>query len=122
MKKALWHAGAFLGLVAMLNCASPTGANYSVVGYEQVLNSWLGVTEGELLRSWGHPTSRYEMSGGHYLLLFSKQGETVVSPSYARSVYNPLLDSIDTFNSGTVLLTFMCDTEFELNHQGVVVR
>ena len=84
--------------VFLINCSTQKG-------YVEILDTWIGATEEELVQKWGVPSGQYNKSDGGKLLSFSSN-RTIVLPG-SSSTY------------GTISL--YCETTFDISSSGIIL-
>jgi len=79
-------------------------------GYEQILQSWVGTSELNLIRTWGAPEKNY-ITGGHKFLVYENVNAYEVPVFYNTTVIG---DTAFTNSSGGETVQFYCTTTFEV--------
>jgi hypothetical protein len=102
------------GLVLLAGCAT-------TAGYEQMLNTWMGSTEIDLVRKWGPPLGAYD-GGGSRFLTWESSGQVYVpgtAPSYQTQFIGNTAYTTPVGGSPGYTVMKRCRTTFELRN-GVV--
>lgn len=98
-----------LSAIALIGCAT-------TAGYEQMLNSWVGAPEVELVRKWGPPANTYETAGSKFIVY--RHGRNMFMPGtpgttttqfVGNTAYTTTSPGIAPMN-----LSFSCETNFEI--------
>ena len=87
-------------------------------GYKQVVNSWVGSPEINLIRSWGAPQQSYE-SGGTKFLIYNSARNVYLSgssPTYTTTVIGNTAYTNSHGGSPAQNLNFSCQTTFEVQN------
>jgi hypothetical protein len=79
-------------------------------GYEQILDTWKGATEIELLHQWGVPTQTYQTSG-HKFLVYQNLASYSLPKSYVTTHVGDY-EFTDENGGGTMVIS--CTTTFEV--------
>ncbi len=97
-------------LIALASCV-PT-----VEGYQQLVNSWKGGTEQQLITKWGVPDKSFRSGGNHYIS-YVQRGNVYVpgtQPTYTTTVYgNTAYTNSYGGTPGRNIATY-CETTFVL--------
>jgi hypothetical protein len=107
-------------------------ANNSIVdrqeSYKTICNSWLNHSSNELVRSWGPPTSTYNMPNGNKTYTWSRassQTTPVVTwpttSTYRASGNRVYQDNPMGLTTGGDTVTYYCNTSFEVNSSEVII-
>jgi hypothetical protein len=100
-------------LAALLTASCATEENY-----KQILGSWLGSSERELMDAWGPPDSFYEADGVKYLTY--SRGRTVVlpgtPPSYRSTAIGSTLYTTPVGGTPPTALNMHCKTTFTIEN------
>jgi len=102
-------------LIVLAGCA--VRANY-----ENVLNSWVGATEIDLVRKWGVPQQFYE-TGGRKFLVYSSSRNMILPgspPSYTQTVVGNTIYKNRVGGIPDQYIELNCKTTFELENEKVV--
>jgi len=105
MKKFL--VGVILGLT--LNGCATHGK------YTQLLDTWVGATENELVNSWGPPLGSYVKDDGSKVLTYQESGSY---PLPGVSVLDPISGFPNTTAGPTVITS--CRTRFYISSSGII--
>jgi hypothetical protein len=102
-------------LVALAGCA--TTANY-----EKMLNSWIGVQEIELVRSWGPPANSYSVGSNKFLVYNSSRSMVMpgVAPTYTATTYGNTTYVNSAGGTPAYQLNLNCQTTFEIQGERIV--
>lgn len=108
-------------LTGMVLTACVTTSCRSVQSYEQMLQSWVGKSEADLVTTWGAPVSMETISPGRQLFVYIKEKQVTVpgeAPNYTalgeNSEYNNFGDSLgETFD-------YYCRTTFTTQNDIIV--
>jgi len=102
-------------LIFLAGCA--TRANY-----ENVLNSWVGATELDLVRKWGVPQQFYETSGRKFLVYSSSRNMILPGspPSYTQTVVGNTIYKNRVGGIPDQYIELNCKTTFELENEKVL--
>lgn len=106
MTKTKLFAAGLVGALALTSCRS-------VQSYDDMLHSWLGQSEAQLVATWGAPVDMQTIAPGRQLFTYIKERQVNVpgeAPNYTAlgedSAYNPYGDSLgETFD-------YYCKTMF----------
>ena len=75
--------------------------------HENTLSSWYGSTEGELVASWGVPTSFYELDGKRYLT-YSNSSQAMIPGTPSYTTYDYFGNAYTSGGSAPYLVTSNC--------------
>lgn len=75
--------------------------------HEDMLSSWYGSSESDLIASWGVPTSFYELDGKRYLT-YSSSSQAVVGGTPARTTYDYYGNAYTSGGTPAILVTSNC--------------
>ena len=106
-----------LVMVAILAAACAT-----TKGYENILNSWVGLTELDLVRKWGSPQQTYE-AAGHKFLAYSNRRNVFLPgapASYQTTVVGNTAYTNAVGGSPAMNIGLSCITTFELEGEKIV--
>jgi len=92
------------------------GSAASNAGYNQVLRSWLGAPELDVIRSFGVPTQTYEVSG-HKFLVYDRQISWRTPETYTTTFVG---NTAYTDSDGGYVHIWQCSTTFETDGSKVV--
>ena len=94
----------------------------TTAGYEKLLNSWVGVQEVDLVRSWGPPMQAYEAGGRKFILYSSQRNVFIpgVAPTYQTRVVGNTAYTSAVGGSPAMNVGMACVTTFELENSRVV--
>ena len=106
-----------LAVIATLLTACATTA-----GFEKVLNSWVGMQEIDLVRSWGPPVQAYEAEGRKFIVYASRRNVYMpgVAPTYQPTVIGNTAYSNPVGGSPAMNIGMSCTTTFGLEGSRVV--
>lgn len=99
---------AVVGMLALGGCA--TTANY-----ENVLNSWIGSSETDLVSSWGPPANVYQSPDGARILTYNSARNVVIpgqAPSYTTTRVGNTYYTNPVGGSAPVNVGLQCMTNF----------
>lgn len=102
-------------MLVLIGCA--TTANY-----EKKLNTWVGATELELVRTWGVPEQVYETGGQKFLVYTSSRRIWIqgTPPSYTATTIGNTTYKNRTGGSPDQEMELNCRTTFELENDKVI--
>ncbi|MNO20213.1 hypothetical protein D3C76_99620 [compost metagenome] len=106
-----WLALALLPLV-LSGCATEAK-------YEQILQSWVGSSELELIQKWGPPQQAYE-TGGHRFLVYSSSGNMYLpgtAPTYQTTYVGNTAYTNSYGGSPGMNVQLSCVTTFEVANE-----
>lgn len=85
-------------------------------GYEQRLNSWMGTSEVQLIRSWGVPAQVYQTGNSKYLVYNSSRNVYLPgsSPAYTTTFIGNTAYTSSYGGSAPQNINFQCQTTFEI--------
>jgi hypothetical protein len=112
MKKAIALTA---GLILLAGCAARAN-------YENVLNSWVGATELDLVRKWGVPQQSYE-TGGRKFLVYSSSRNMILPgspPTYTTTVVGNTVYKNRVGGIPDQYMELNCKTTFELENEKVL--
>ena len=117
MKKNIYQGLFLLVLSLFISGCIPTSK-----GYEQRLNTWMGMSEGQLIRSWGVPKQVFNNSGKKYFVYNSSRNVYLPgsSPTYTTRVIGNTAYTDSYGGSAPRNLNYSCETTFEIANQKVV--
>ena len=93
--------------IVLASCAA-------TAGYENVLSSWAGAQEVELVRGWGQPVKSYEASGRKFIVYESRR-------SFHLPGTAPFHTSTGTVSGSPAMdIEMFCSTTFELESSKVI--
>ena len=117
MKKNIYTGLFFVALSLIMSACVPTSK-----GYEQTLNTWMGMPEGQLIRSWGVPKQVFNNSGKKYFVYNSSRNVYLpgASPTYRTRVIGNTAYTNSYGGSAPRNLNYSCETTFEIANQKVV--
>lgn len=112
MKKCVWAVGILLMLAG---CATAGG-------YKKVLETWIGSSELDLVRSWGVPAQTYEAGGRKFLIYSSGRNVYIpgVAPTYSTTVVGNTAYTTPVGGSPAMNVNKHCSTTFELANDKIV--
>lgn len=90
--------------------------------YQETLDSWVGASEKELVRSFGAPKNIYELDGSRFLQ-FENSGQYFVPPtpvSYQTQIVNNVAYTTSYGGSPGYVRDLHCSTTFEVIDSKVV--
>ena len=90
--------------------------------YEKIVNSWMGHSEAELIRSWGPPNSVYESAGRKYLT-YSMSSQAFIpgkNPDYKTTCICSSCTSRAVGGYSGQAINWHCTTTFELEAERIV--
>jgi hypothetical protein len=94
----------------------------TTANYEKKLNSWVGFSELELVRSWGPPDASYEIGVSKYIT-WSKSGSIYI-PQTNPTMYSTIIGNQIFTNayggSAAQNISLQCKTTFEIKNNYVV--
>lgn len=106
-------------LLALLATACATTARY-----EEILKSWVGSSESELVSSWGPPTSFYEAQDGARMLTYRTGRSGVTSIPQYQSVPTTTAYGYTSYQTTTTYQTvsynYWCETTFTVKNDEIV--
>ncbi|WP_312105541.1 hypothetical protein [Pygmaiobacter massiliensis] len=90
--------------------------------YEAVLDSWIGSSELEIVRSWGPPAQAYETGGRKFLVYTSSRNVVLpgTAPTYTTNVVGNTAYTNSYGGTPAQNLAFSCETTFELSKETIV--
>ena len=102
--------------VFLINCSTQKG-------YVEILDTWIGATEEELVQKWGVPSGQYNKSDGGKLLSFSSN-RTIVLPG-SSSTYGTISPlgtlNLNTYGTPATPIGLYCETTFDISSSGVIL-
>ena len=106
-----------LAIVVAILSACATTANY-----EEILNSWVGAEEVDLIRKWGPPQQSYETGGRKFLAYSSRRNVYLpgTAPSYQTTVIGNTAYSNPVGGTPGYNIGMACVTTFELANNKIV--
>jgi len=75
--------------------------------HENMLSSWIGSSESDLIASWGVPTSFYELDGKRYLT-YSNSSQALVGGTPSITTYNLYGNAHSSGGTAPILVTSNC--------------
>jgi predicted small secreted protein len=111
----------FLGsLLTLLNLILSGCA--TTQGYEQKVNSWMGLSESQLIRSWGVPQQTFTSEGSRYFVYNSSRNVYLpgTTPTYTANIVGNIAYINSYGGSAPQNLNFSCSTTFQLKNHKVV--
>ena len=111
---------ALLLVVLMLGCATEEK-------YRAKVASWMNADAVTLLRTWGRPSSHYELPSGNTVVVYSFERRSEIplvplsSTTTTRRSGNSLVSTTTQSGGSTVEVYTFCITEFEITPPGKVV-
>lgn len=99
------------GLLILSGCATTKG-------YEQRLNSWMGASEANLIRSWGVPKNVFNSGGRRYFVYNSSRNIYIpgTSPTYTTTIYGNTAYTTSSGGSSPTNINMQCETTFEIQN------
>ena len=90
--------------------------------YEAVLDSWVGSSELEIVRSWGAPVQAYNAGESKFLVYSSSRNVIVpgTAPTYTTNVIGNTAYTNSIGGTPAQNLAFSCETTFELQGGAIV--
>ncbi|HHM5293883.1 TPA: hypothetical protein ACRMRV_006294, partial [Pseudomonas aeruginosa] len=90
--------------------------------YENVLNSWVGSSEIDLIRAWGPPQQAYNSGESRFITYTNSSNIYMpgVSPSYTTTYYGNTAYTTSSGGSPAQNIPLSCTTTFELKN-GVIL-
>lgn len=90
--------------------------------YERILNSWVGVQEIDLVRTWGPPIQAYETGGRKFIVYESRRNVFIpgTAPTYQTNVVGNTAYTTAVGGSPAMNIGRSCVTTFELDGAKVV--
>ena len=94
----------------------------TTAGYERILNSWVGVQEIDLVRTWGPPIQAYETGGRKFIVYESRRNVFIpgTAPTYQTNVVGNTAYTTAVGGSPAMNIGRSCVTTFELDGAKVV--
>jgi hypothetical protein len=94
----------------------------TTAGYEKILNSWVGMQELDLVRSWGPPAQTYETGGRKFIVYTSRRNVYMpgVAPSYQTTVVGNTAYTNQIGGSPAMNIGMSCATTFELDGTRII--
>lgn len=91
-------------------------------GYEQIVNSWVGKSEAQLVRVWGVPAQVFNSGGRRYFVYNSSHNVYLpgTSSTYRTTFYGDTARTTSYGGSAPQTLNYQCETTFELMNGKVV--
>lgn len=111
-----------VGVIGLLGCSSSEN-------YAKALNTWHGASERALFKTWGTPQETEKLPDGNTLYTYR-----IAERESPPVMYVPNYSRVSTQNGNATLLsqppiqrngdrqTFWCDTQFEVNQNGMIVK
>jgi len=104
--------------LSILSCAVLLAACVTTEGYQEIVTSWVGSSEADLVSSWGAPQGVYDAGSGERILTYSSRRQfTTTNYTYIPNPYTGVGISVP---SGQTLHDRQCTTNFTVRN-GVVV-
>jgi hypothetical protein len=75
--------------------------------HEDMLSSWIGSSESDLIASWGVPTSFYELDGKRYLT-YSNSSQALVGGTPSITTYDLYGNAYSSGGTAPILVTSNC--------------
>lgn len=108
-----------LAIIFLAGCA--TQANY-----EKVVDSWIGASESDLVRSWGIPANSFNSGGSKFIQYSNARNVTIpgTAPTYNTNCYDTgystscYTNEVGGTNASNY--TASCETTFEIKNEKVV--
>jgi hypothetical protein len=102
-------------MFAMAGCATTDA-------YERILQSWVGKTELELVRSWGPPQRTYETGGSKFIVFSSSRAVYVAGtpPAYSTTIVGGTAYTNRIGGTPGQVIGMRCQTTFELREDHVI--
>lgn len=90
--------------------------------YEKILDSWVGVSEQELIESWGVPDSTYKVGNAKFLSYrYSNQKILYGSPPmYVSNVHKGMIYTNTVGGTSDMVVSDWCKTTFTIENGKVV--
>lgn len=106
----------------ILACMPLMTACATTEGYEKLLNSWVGVQEIDLVRTWGPPVRAYETSGRKFLSYESQRKVFIpgTAPILRTQVVGNTAHTTSSGGSPATNVAMSCVTTFEVEGSKVV--
>ena len=94
----------------------------TTAGYKKVVNSWVGHSELELIRSWGAPQQTYESGGSKFLVYNSSRNVYLpgTAPTYTTTVIGNTAYTNSSGGTSAQNLHFSCQTTFEVRNEKII--
>ena len=110
-------------IFALAGCG--TSKNYALA-----VNSWQGAPESALTHEWGNPNVTSTLANGHKLVTYRVVEKQKFPKSYAPVVKTGRVSPQNTsgmLSHAPAIMheqdeTFWCETQFEVNHAGMIVK
>ena len=90
--------------------------------YKNMLNTWLGIDEIDLIRKWGPPANSYEV-GSSKFIIYSSTGNMYLpgtSPTYTTNIIGNTAYTTSYGGTPAQNIQLSCETTFELQNGKVV--
>ncbi|WP_153307520.1 lipoprotein [Desulfospira joergensenii] len=107
----------FLLLLALVVSSCATTA-----GYKKIVESWIGASELDLIRSWGPPQQTYETGGVKFLVYNSSRNVYLPgrAPTYSTKVIGNTAYTTSSGGRPARNLNYNCQTTFEVIDDKIV--
>ena len=113
----------FFALAVLGGCATPTPTpTPTTANYEKIIDSWLGASEIDLIRSWGPPQRSYEAGGTKFIAYIDSRNVQIdgIAPSYQTSIIGNTAYTEPVGGTSSLNLSFSCETTFEISNGRIV--
>lgn len=86
--------------------------------FENMLKTWVGASEGELIRKWGIPTNTYTLEATKFIEYYQSRGVYIppTRPSYNTSVIGNTIYTTPVGGSPGGYIEYECKVTFELQN------
>ena len=103
-------------LLLLIGSFSLVGCFASEQGYKDIVYSWIGQKETELVRAWGPPDSTYEVKGMKYLTYNSNRNIFIpgATPTYTTTVIGNTAYTNSYGGYSSMNIAKKCKTTFEI--------
>lgn len=111
MKKVIYSLYIAIFVLLVSGCVTTKG-------YEQTLQSWVGMSEGQLLRKWGIPSQTFNSGGRKYLEYISSRDVYIpgTNANYTTRVIGNTIYTDSYGGSDSRNINFKCKTTFEIKN------
>jgi len=91
--------------------------------YKKVLDTWVGSSELDLIRSWGAPVNTYEAAGRKFIMYSSSYNVALPgnNPTYTTNVIGNTAYTNSYGGTPGQNLLMICETTFEVE-EGIIVK
>lgn len=107
--------------LAVVSCSSPQN-------YAKAVNSWEGAPAHALVQQWGHPAEVETLRNGNKQYFYHSVEEETLPKGYAPTLTSRLSpQNLNALSRPSDVVrgnryTFVCDTTFEVNPQGRIIK